>query len=108
VSPLLFSLLTPLLLFGFTSGLTAAAEPKLKLSDDSLPLQEIRPNDRRDYVMVLDGKWNEPALPGVEYYVNVFFPDGGSYAHKVLNDRLFGLGDVRVLLPEYQLIRHGG
>jgi hypothetical protein len=103
----LATFLTPILLIGFGCGLTTAAEPKVQLRDDGLPLQELRPNDRRDYVLVLDGKWTEPALPGVEYYVNELFPDGASYSHKVLNDRLFALGDVRVLLPEHQLIRHG-
>jgi hypothetical protein len=101
-----YSLLTLALAFGF-AGTARCAEPRLKLSDEGLPLQEIRPLDRRDYILALEGTWSQPAAKGTDHFVNLFFPDGGSYAHKVLSDRLFALGDVRVILPEHLLQRHG-
>jgi hypothetical protein len=86
---------------------TAADEPLLRLTDPGLPLQEIRPLDRHVWILALEGKWKQPPTPGFSYYVNLLFPDGGSYSHRVLNDALFGAGEVRCLLPEYQLVRNG-
>jgi hypothetical protein len=97
--------LTLLLLFGF--GSAASAKPKLELSDPGLQLQEMRPLDRRVYILTLDGKWNEPAGPRVTYYVNFLFPDGGNYSHKVLENDMFRKGEVRCVIQAYQLIRNG-
>jgi hypothetical protein len=100
----LIPILTLCLSFWFTT--VATAKPKLELSDEGLALQESRPLDRRVYVLTLDGKWNAPAAPAV-YYINVLFPDGGSYAHKVLDPDLFPKGEVRCVIQGYQLARHG-
>jgi hypothetical protein len=85
----------------------AADKPRLELADEKLPLEEIRPLDRRVFVLALEGTWKQPPVSGVARYVNLFFPDGGSYSHRVLNEELARAGEIRVLLPEYQLIRHG-
>jgi hypothetical protein len=115
-----------------------AADDKPKLIDGNLPLQELRPMDRHTYVLTLEAEWGEDGkekLRPVEhkpYYVNVFFPDGAVYSHRVLGtpvfangsdkfldypervergqavaDPLFLEGEVRCLLPDYQLARHG-
>jgi len=97
--------LTLSLLFWFAT--TAPAKPGLELSDDGLPLQELRPLDRRVYVLTLDGKWKEPASSKLVYYINFLFPDGGSYAHKVDDEEMFRKGDVRCIIQGYQLARHG-
>jgi hypothetical protein len=97
--------LTLLLANGFT-----AAEPnqvQLELSDEGLPLQELRPLDRRVYILTLDGKWNRPAKVDVPYYINFLFPDGCSYSHKVTDGALFRRGDVHCVIQQYQLSRHG-
>lgn len=83
-----------------------AIEPPLRLADPKLPLQELRPLDRHVWVLSLDGTWTQPALPGIAYYVNLIFPNGQSYSHRMLDDS-FRLGQVRCLIPEYQLIRNG-
>jgi hypothetical protein len=77
------------------------------LADEGLPLQEIRPQDRHVYVLTLEGRWQKPPAPGVAHHVNVLFPNGQVYSHRVLDDALFRKGEVRCLLPEYQLIRNG-
>ena len=97
--------LTLLVLFGF--GSVASAKTKLELTDPGLHLQELRPLDRRVYILTLDGRWNEPAAPKVTYYVNVLFPKGGSYAHKVLDGDQFPKGEVRCVIQSYQLVRNG-
>jgi hypothetical protein len=83
-----------------------AGTPQLALSDEGLPLLELRPLDRRVWVLTLDGTWNRPAVAGADYQVNVRFPDGFTYSHRPLDDALFRAGEVRCLLPEYQLLRH--
>jgi len=99
------SILTVSFFLWFTSA--APAKPKLELTDEGLPLQEVRPLDRRVYILTLDGKWNEPAAAKTVHYVNLFFPDGGSYSHKVLDEDLFPKGEVRCVIQGYQLTRHG-
>jgi hypothetical protein len=100
------------IVFTFGLGLVLAApasaadKPQLALTDPKLPLQVLRPLDRHVWVLALEGTWNRPATPGVRYYVNVFFPDGASEAHRVLDDALFRKGEVRCELIEYQLVRH--
>jgi len=98
-------LLTLFVLLGFTS--LAQAKQQLELSDDGLPVQELRPMDRRVYTLTLDGKWEGQASPKTTYYVNFFFRDGGSYSHKVDDVPQFRKGDVRCILQSYQLTRHG-
>src|SRR5690348_12904442 len=85
----------------------AVAGPSLKLVDNKLPLWELRPLDRHVWVLTLDGTWSGLPEPGVTYTVVVKFPDGGTYAHRPLDISLFRDGEVRVLLYEYQLVRHG-
>jgi hypothetical protein len=96
---------TFLLLTGFATS--APAKPKLELKDEGLSLQELRPLDRLVYILTLDGKWHEPAAAKAVYYVNLLFPDGGSYAHRVLDEELFPKGEVRVVIQGHQLVRHG-
>jgi hypothetical protein len=88
-------------------ALAAGAAPQLRLSDPKLPLQELRPLDRHVWVLSLEGTWMQPPLAGLGYYVNLIFPNGQSYSHRVLDDAAFRLGDVRCLIPEYQLLRNG-
>jgi hypothetical protein len=88
---------------GFADSATRA---KLELSDERLPLQELRPLDRRVYVLTLDGKWNEPPQSGVDYYINFLFDNGGSYSHMVDDDPLFRRGEVRCIIQTYRLKRN--
>ena len=85
----------------------AAKAPPLRLSDPNLPLQELRPLDRHVWVLGLEGEWKQPALLGVGYHVNLIFPNGQSYSHRVLDDATFRVGEVRCLIPDYQLLRNG-
>src|SRR6185437_11847835 len=85
----------------------AADGPLLRLTDPGLPLQEIRPLDRHVWILALEGKWRQPPTPGFSYYVNLIFPGGRSYSHRILDDALFAAGEVRCLIPEYQLVRNG-
>jgi hypothetical protein len=85
----------------------SADEPPLRLTDPGLPLQELRPLDRHVWVLSLEGKWKQPPKPGIFYHVNLIFPNGQSYSHRVLDDLLFAAGEVRCLIPEYQLARNG-
>lgn len=98
--------LTLLSVLGFATAGANAQNAHVVLSDPGLPLQEIRPNDRRVFVLVLDGKWLQPGKPGTKYHVNFFFPDGSTQAHRVLNDALFARGEVRCLIQENQLLQH--
>jgi hypothetical protein len=82
-----------------------AAGPAVELSDPGLPLQELRPLDRRVYVLTLEAKWTQTAKAGA-HYVNVQLP-GGSYAHRVLNDAMLRRGEVRCLIHDHELARHG-
>jgi len=104
--PWVFLPLSCCLILGGTAA-PAADKPRLELADEKLPLEEIRPLDRHVFVLALDGTWKQPPLFGVPLYVNLLFPDGGSYSHRALNEELARAGEIRVLLPEYQLIRHG-
>lgn len=89
-------------------GSLSAAEPaRLTLADEKLPLQEIRPLDRKVRVLTLEATWRQAPKLGVVHYVNLLFPNGTSSSHRVLDEALFRAGEVRVLLPEYQLIRGG-
>lgn len=97
--------LTPTLAFGFAAS--SCAGEKLQLSDGKLPLQELRPLDRRVYILSLDGKWIEPATKGKTYYINVLFANGQGYNHHPLNDGHFRLGEVRAVIQDHQLKRNG-
>ncbi len=123
--------LTLTLVLGFATTATAADKPRLEVSDPGLPLYELRPLDRRVYVLTLDGQWNQPATKGVAYYVNILFPNGRAYGHraetgdprnlnqlrmevqdgvpvyKVVEDSLFRRGEVRCVIQDYQLARNG-
>jgi hypothetical protein len=95
------------LALALTGNLSAAEPARLTLSDEKLPLQEIRPLDRRVWVLTLEAAWKEAPKLGVPHYVNLLFPNGTSSSHRVLDEALFRAGELRVLLPEYQLIRGG-
>src|SRR5436853_565164 len=77
------------LTLGLAAGLWADApnegKARLKLTDEKLPLWEIRPLDRRDYVVTLDGAWERPPAAGASHYVNIFFPNGRSVSHRVID-----------------------
>jgi hypothetical protein len=96
--------LTLLLSAGFA---VAAEQPKLILTDPGLPLQEIRPLDRRVHIITLEGDWKEAPRLGAPYYVNVLFPNGQGYSNRPLDEELFRLGEVRCVIQDYQLIRNG-
>jgi hypothetical protein len=97
-------MLTILLAHGFADG---AAEAKLGLTDGKAPLQELRPLDRRVYVLALEGKWYQPAQPGVNYYINFLFDNGRSYSHLVDDEAMFRKGEVRCIIQTYRLARNG-
>ena len=98
-------LATALCLAGAVSA--GAAAPQLVLSDPGYPLWEIRPQERRVYVLTLEGYWKSPPGRDAVYYVNVEYPDGGTVEQRVGDDdRLFRRGDVRTLLIEYQWKKH--
>jgi hypothetical protein len=102
----LFSAATVELLLLLTPAQSAVAALPLRLADPKLPLQELRPLDRHVWVLSLEGTWTKPAVPGIAYHINLIFPNGQSYSHRMLDDS-FRLGQVRCLIPEYQLVRHG-
>jgi hypothetical protein len=96
--------------FGLTLLITSAARaeaPRLELTDGNYPLWEIRPLDRRVYVVSLDGTWKRPWKRGASYQLTIGFPDGTTYTHRPINDELFSLGEVRFMLPEYLLKKAG-
>jgi len=95
------------LVLALAGNLCAAEQARLTLSDEKLPLQEIRPLDRRVWVLTLEAAWPEAPHFGVPHYVNLLFPNGTSASHRVLDEALFVKGELRVLLPEYQLLRGG-
>ncbi|HXG12448.1 MAG TPA: hypothetical protein VNK04_22010 [Gemmataceae bacterium] len=99
--------LTLAAILGFAVRSDAADPPRLELSDPGLPLYEVRPLDRRVHIVTLEGKWNKPPNPGKSYYINLLFPNGRSYNHRVLDDTLFRLGEVRAVVQDYQLKRNG-
>jgi hypothetical protein len=95
---------------GATLLMAAAARaeaPKLELSDGKYPLWELRPLDRRVYVVSLDGVWKRPWVRGASYQLVVRFPDGTTYSHRPINDQLFAQGEMRFMVPEYLLLRTG-
>ena len=118
--------------FGFASPAFAADKPQLEIKDIGLPLHELRPLDRRVYVLVLDGYWNTPAVSGTPYYINVFYHNGRTSSHRAIDDpgarpgeqsimvrdrntgrwqlqqvySPFRLGEVRVVLQDYELINN--
>jgi hypothetical protein len=80
----------------------------------------------------VEGKQKLRPADDKSYYVNLFFPDGGVHSHRVLGapvfargsdkyldypdrvkqgqvttDPMFLQGEVRCLVPDYQLARHG-
>ena len=83
-----------------------AAGPRLEISDPGLPLQDVRPLDRPAYVLTVDGVWSNPPA-AVSHYVNFRFPDGVRHSHRILDDGSFRRGEIRVVLEEYRLNRHG-
>jgi hypothetical protein len=95
------------LVLALAGNLSAAEPARLTLSDEKLPLQEIRPLDRKVWVLTLEANWKEAPKFGVAHYVNLLFPNGTSDSHRVLDEAQLRAGEVRVLLPEYQLIRGG-
>jgi hypothetical protein len=90
-----------------TAAAAGAAAPKLDLTDGKYPLWEIRPLDRRVYVVSLDGKWKREWNRGANYQLVVRFPNGTTYSHRPINDELFALGEMRFMVPEYLLLRTG-
>ncbi len=84
-----------------------AEAPRLELTDNNYPLWELRPLDRRVYVVSLDGVWKRPWVRGASYQLTVRFPDGTTYAHRPISDDLFALGEMRFMVPEYLLLRTG-
>jgi hypothetical protein len=105
-------------LLGLACGLTivlgaasfgrGAEKPAVELTDEGLPLQEIRPLDRHVYVLTLEGKWNRPRKDDdMKHYVNVLFANGHSASHRVLSESLFRQGEIRCVLQEYELIKGG-
>jgi hypothetical protein len=105
--PSLAASLTWALALALGGNLSAAEQARLTLSDEKLPLQEIRPLDRRVWVLTLEATWKQAPAFGVPHYVNLLFPNGTSSAHRVLDEALFRAGELRILLPEYQLLRGG-
>jgi hypothetical protein len=99
VSSLILALSLTTIAFG-------ADEPRLVLTDEGLSIQEIRPLDRHDYVLTLEGKWSTPATPGVKHFVNVIFPNGVVSSHRVLSEEYARKGEFRVVIQEYDLIRN--
>jgi len=91
------------LFLGFAA--TALSKSRLELVDERLPLQELRPLDRRVYILTLDGKWNQ-AAPAETCYVNFIFPNGACYSHRIEETELFHKGEVRCIIQGPQLIRN--
>ena len=83
-----------------------AEPPRLKLVDEELSIQELRPLERHVWVLTLEGKWGAPPKPGVKHYVNVIFPNGASASHRVLSEEYAGKGEFRVLIQENDLVRN--
>jgi hypothetical protein len=95
------------LVVGLAPVAAGAEKPALELTDEGLPLQEIRPLDRHDRILTLEGKWNRPAKDDVKHYVNILFPNGQSASHRVLDEALVRKGEIRCVLQEYELVRNG-
>jgi hypothetical protein len=84
----------------------ATAGPVLQLADEHLPLWEMRCQDRRVYVLTLEGTWDRSPEADASYYIQVHFPDGQAYVHRVLDTEALRGGEVRCLIQDYQLQRH--
>jgi hypothetical protein len=84
----------------------AAEKPHLELTDEGLPLQEIRPLDRHVYILTLEGKWNQPVAGDMKHYINVLFPNGKSVSHRVQDETMFRKGEVRCVLIQYELLNN--
>jgi hypothetical protein len=89
-----------------TTSAFSADPPRLVLSDEELSIQEIRPLERHDWILTLEGKWSTPPKPGVKHYVNVIFPNGAVSSHRVLSEDYARKGEFRVVIQEYDLIRN--
>ena len=83
-----------------------AASHQLVLTDPGYALWEIRPLDRRVYVLTLEGDWKTPPDPDAGYYVNIKYANGATVTHRALNDPMFWKGDVQCLLVQYQWERN--
>jgi hypothetical protein len=95
------------ILFLVVSFVSAApTKASMQLSDEGLPLQEMRPLDRRVYVLTLYGKWDQAPGTGT-HFVNFLFPNGGNYSHKVDDEALFRKGEVHCIIQGSQIIRNG-
>src|SRR5262245_15796933 len=92
---------------GFAARGGAADPPRLELRDEKLPLEEIRPLDRRVYIVALDGKWTQLPTAGHTYYINLLFPNGQVSSHRPLDDLRFRQGDVRAVIQDHMLKRSG-
>ncbi len=97
------SLALPLLL---TTAAYSADAPRLVLMDEGLSIQEIRPLERHDWILTLEGKWNVPPKPGVKHYVNVILPNGAVASHRVLSEGYAAKGEFRVVIQEKDLLRN--
>jgi hypothetical protein len=89
-----------------TTTAYSADPPRLVLKDEGLSIQEIRPLERHDWILTLDGKWSVPAKPGVKHYVNIIFPNGAVSSHRVLSEDYARKGEFRVVIQEHDLIRN--
>jgi hypothetical protein len=89
------------------SGALRAEGPRLTLTDPKLPLWQFRAMDRRVVVVTLEGAWKGKPLEEASYEITLRFPDGTTTTHRPVHDELFRAGEARVLLQEYQLVRHG-
>jgi hypothetical protein len=95
------------LIFGLSALAGGAVKkPSVELTDEGLPLQEIRPLDRHVYILTLEGKWNRPGKDDTKHYVNILFPSGQSASHRVLDEVMFRKGEVRCVLQEYELVKN--
>src|SRR5437763_16805023 len=80
-----------------TAGAAWAAD-KPNLIDEERPLQELRPSDRRTYVLTLEAEWGVEGMEKLRpaekkaYFVNIFFPDGAVYSHHLLGAPVFAHG----------------
>src|SRR5262249_20242344 len=101
VSVLSMSLVLTITTFAF-----GADEPRLKLMDEELSIQELRPLERHVWVLTLEGKWGTPAKPGVKHYVNVIFPNGASASHRVLSEDYAANAQFPVLIQDPDLVRN--
>jgi hypothetical protein len=91
---------------GLAPAARAADRSALELTDEGLALQEIRPLDRHDFILTLEGKWKRPGKEDTKHYVNILFSNGQSASHRVLDEAMFRKGEVRCVIQEYALVRN--